>query len=80
MLTCLTGFAAFAQGKGADPDAPPPRLANGFLIEGKVSSAGPNGLAVQTPKGTVTYQWKHLSAGTRNRYEAAGKASKPGGK
>jgi hypothetical protein len=61
----------------AQEESAPVRLANGYVIEGKVQQATREGLVVQTPKGSVTYPWKYLSAGTRNRYEAAAKAAPP---
>lgn len=45
------------------------RLANGVPVEGTFLSAAPEGLAVQSVKGTKTLPWKYLSAGTRWRYE-----------
>ncbi len=50
------------------PDAPP-RMANGKLLDGTVAQALPEGLVMQTPRGSVTYPWKYLSPGTRNRFE-----------
>ncbi|MBI2439925.1 MAG: hypothetical protein HYV35_00975 [Lentisphaerae bacterium] len=47
----------------------PPRLANGTVIEGTVQEATPEGLVIQRSKGKYTVPWKHLSAGTRYRYE-----------
>ena len=45
------------------------RLANGKAVEGAFKSAAPEGITVQTPKGTTVLPWKYLSAGTRWRYE-----------
>ncbi|MGI6086634.1 MAG: hypothetical protein ACOYCD_01620 [Kiritimatiellia bacterium] len=50
------------------PDAPP-RMANGKVLEGTVEQALPEGLVMQTSRGSVTYPWKYLSPGTRNRFE-----------
>ena len=45
------------------------RLANGVPVEGTFKSATPEGLTVQSAKGTKVLPWKYLSAGTRWRYE-----------
>jgi len=45
------------------------RLANGAPVEGTFKSAAPEGLTVQSAKGTKVLPWKYLSAGTRWRYE-----------
>jgi len=45
------------------------RLANGMPVEGAFKSAAPEGLTVQSAKGTKLLPWKYLSAGTRWRYE-----------
>ena len=45
------------------------RLANGVPVEGTFKSAVPEGLTIQSAKGTKVLPWKYLSAGTRWRYE-----------
>ena len=45
------------------------RLANGAPVEGTFKSAVPEGLTVQSAKGTKVLPWKYLSTGTRWRYE-----------
>ena len=45
------------------------RLANGMPVEGTFQSASPEGLTVQSARGTTVLPWKYLSAGTRWRYE-----------
>ncbi len=48
----------------------PPRFANGIEIEGTVEDVTDEGISIKDAKGlTTTYPWKHLSAGTRYRYE-----------
>ena len=52
-----------------DSSVPLPRSANGIPVDGTVQEATAAGLVVETYKGTKVYPWKHLSAGTRYRYE-----------
>lgn len=77
MLSCgllalgwLLSVAAAGVEAPADsaPDAPP-RTVNGKVLEGVLTQATPEGLVMQTPRGSVTYPWKYLSPGTRNRFE-----------
>ena len=60
-----SGFCQDNQGAG---DAAI-RLANGVALEGAFKAAAPEGLTVETARGTRVVPWKYLSAGTRWRYE-----------
>lgn len=67
LVICAVAQAVcFAQEETAAVEV---RLANGKAVEGTFKSAAPEGLTVQTPKGTTVLSWKYLSAGTRWRYE-----------
>ena len=61
----FTGIC-FAQEETAEVEM---RLANGVPVEGSFKSAAPEGLTVQSARGTKVLPWKYLSAGTRWRYE-----------
>jgi len=63
-----------------DQSSAPPRLANGIPIEGTVQEAIVEGLVIKIDKGTKTYPWRYLSAGTRYRYERTISTSSASGK
>ncbi len=48
----------------------PLRMANGAIITGVLKAVSEDGLVLQGESGQYTVPWKHLSAGTRYRYEA----------
>ena len=69
---CVLIQAILISGVSAVQDETPEvniRLANGAPVEGAFVSAAPEGLTIQSAKGTTVLPWKYLSAGTRWRYE-----------
>ncbi len=65
----ISVLAARAQTEAGVTNAQSARLANGIAIEGTIKQATDQGLIIETSKGTITYPWKYLSAGTRYRYQ-----------
>jgi len=66
MQAILIASICSAQGETTEVEM---RLANGVPVEGTFKSAAPEGLTVESAKGTKVLPWKYLSAGTRWRYE-----------
>lgn len=64
--TILIANICSAQGETPEVEM---RLANGVPVEGTFKSAAPEGLTVESARGTKVLPWKYLSAGTRWRYE-----------
>lgn len=77
-LMILLAFFGLNLWAGDDLADVPPRMANGALITGVLKEASPEGLVFQGEKGQYTVPWKHLSAGTRYRYEAQAVAGNKG--
>lgn len=71
-VLCLTLqvflFAGISSAQESTPEVDV-RWANGTPVEGTFSSASPEGLTVQSARGTKVLPWKYLSTGTRWRYE-----------
>ncbi len=62
-------FLVAAFGSDMESALPPPRLANGAVIEGTIKDVSADGIAMETSKGPVSYPWRYLSAATRFRYQ-----------